>query len=70
MICRNAYFQAFRRRERPQITDDERELLTSLLGDPELFGLAGVLEPDRADRMRWRAQRMLDLGLVLLEGVI
>lgn len=69
-LCRGAYFQTFRRQERPRITADERELLTSLLGDPELFGLAGVLEPDRADRLRWRAQRMLDLGVVLLKGVV
>jgi hypothetical protein len=33
-----------------------------------LFGLEGILEPDRAERLRWRAQRMLDLGVVLLKG--
>jgi hypothetical protein len=30
----------------------------------------GILEPDRAERLRWRAQRMLDLGVVLLKGVV
>jgi hypothetical protein len=69
-LCRGAYFQAFRRRKDPLITDDERETLRRLLDDDELFGLAGILEPDRAERLRWRAQRMLDLGLVLLKGVV
>jgi hypothetical protein len=46
------------------------ELLTNLLDDPELFGLAGVLEPDRAERLRWCAQRMLGLGVILLRGVV
>jgi hypothetical protein len=69
-LCRSAYFQDFRRRQHPRITDEEREVLEQLLGDSELFGLAGVLEPDRAARLRWRAQRMLDLGLVLLKGVV
>jgi hypothetical protein len=66
--CRGAYFQQFRRREHVRVTDKEREALTRLIDDPELFGLAGVLEPDRAERLRWRAQRMLDLGVVLLNG--
>jgi hypothetical protein len=69
-LCRGAYFQAFRRQERPQLDDQERELLAALVGDADLFGLAGILEPDRAERMRWRAQRMLDLGVVLLKGVV
>ncbi|MGH2713278.1 MAG: hypothetical protein ACRDM7_05230 [Thermoleophilaceae bacterium] len=69
-LCRGAYFQQFRRRKHPQITDAERELLGRLLDDGELFGLAGILEPDRAERLRWRAQRMLDLGVVLLKGVV
>lgn len=69
-LCRGAYFQSFRRREHPLITDGEREVLRSLLDDGELFGLAGILEPDRAARLRWRAQRMLDLGVVLLKGVV
>lgn len=50
--------------------DARDDALTQLLDDPELFGLAGVLEPDRADRLRWRAQRMLDLGIVLLKSVV
>lgn len=69
-LCRGAYFQTFRRQENALITDRERELLTRLLGDPDLLGLAGVLEPDRAERLRWRAQRMLDLGVILLKGVV
>lgn len=69
-LCRGAYFQNFRRREKPRLTDHERELLVAVLDDAELFGLAGVLEPDRAERLRWRAQRMLDLGVVLLKGVV
>jgi hypothetical protein len=68
--CHGAYFQQFRRRERIAITDDERNALTRLLDDDDLFGLAHVLEPDRAERLRWRAQRMLDLGVVLLKGVV
>jgi hypothetical protein len=68
--CRGAYFQDFRRRRHAGLTDDEREVLERLLGDSELFGLVGVLEPDRAARLRWRAQRMLDLGVVLLKGVV
>jgi hypothetical protein len=52
------------------ITDDERETLTRLLDADELFGLEGILEPDRAERLRWRVQRMLDLGVVLLKGVM
>jgi len=69
-LCRGAYFQSFRRRQDPLITDDERETLTRLLDDDELFGLEGILEPDRVERLRWRAQRMLDLGVVLLKGVV
>jgi hypothetical protein len=69
-LCRGAYFQSFRRRKAPLITDDERETLTRLLDDDELFGLMGILERDRAERLRWRAQRMLDLGVVLLKGVV
>lgn len=69
-LCRGAYFQRFRRHTAPGVTDDERELLQRLLGDSELFGLSGILEPDRAERLRWRAQRMLDLGVVLLKGVV
>jgi hypothetical protein len=69
-FCRGAYFQQFRRREQALITDRERDALARLTGDPELFGLAEVLEPDRAERLRWRAQRMLDLGVVLLKGVV
>jgi hypothetical protein len=69
-LCRGAYFQSFRRREDARITDDERQVLRRLLDDDELFGLAGILEPDRAERLRWRAQRMLDLGVVLLKGVV
>jgi hypothetical protein len=69
-FCRHAYFQDFRRRQHPVVTGDERAALERLLADPELFGLAGVLEPDRAARLRWRAQRMLDLGVVLIKGVV
>ena len=69
-LCRGAYFQQFRRREQAVITEDERDTLARLVSDPELFGLAGFLEPDRAERLRWRAQRMLDLGVVLLKGVV
>lgn len=69
-LCRGAYFQQFRRQERAVITDQEREVLHRLLEEGDLFGLAGILEPDRAERLRWRAQRMLDLGLVLLKGVV
>jgi hypothetical protein len=69
-ICRGAYFQTFRRQEQVAITDEEREALARLLDDPDLFGLAGVLEPDRAERLTWRARRMLDLGVVLLRGVV
>ena len=36
-LCRGAYFQSFRRRKDPLITDDEREMLTRLLDDDELF---------------------------------
>jgi succinate dehydrogenase flavin-adding protein (antitoxin of CptAB toxin-antitoxin module) len=68
--CRGAYFQDFRRRSAPRLTDDERHALERLLDDADLFGLAGVLEPDRAERLRWRAQRMLDLDLVLIKGVV
>jgi hypothetical protein len=28
------------------------------------------LEPDHAERLRWLARRMLDLGVVLLRGVV
>jgi hypothetical protein len=69
-MCRGAYFQAFRRQEQAAITEEERAALTRLLDDPELFGLAGVLEPDRAERLAWRAGRMLELGVVLLKGVV
>jgi hypothetical protein len=69
-LCRGAYFQTFRRQEQPIITDHEQDVLTRLLEDADLFGLAGVLEPDRAERLRWRARRMLDLGVVLLKGVV
>lgn len=69
-LCRGAYFQDFRRREAPQLTSHERQQLASLLDEAELFGLAGVLEPDRAERLRWRAQRMLELDVVLLKGVV
>jgi hypothetical protein len=69
-LCRGAYFQAFRRQERPRLTDHEQEVLVALVGDRELFGVGGILEPDRAERLRWRAQRMLDLGVVLLKGVV
>jgi hypothetical protein len=68
--CRGAYFQEFRRRQQLAITDDERIMLAKLLDDPDLLGLADVLERDRADRLRWRARRMLDLGVVLLKGVV
>jgi hypothetical protein len=68
--CRGAYFQDFRRRHRVAVSDHERELLTRLVDDPELHGLEGVLEPDRSERLRWRARRMLDLGIVLLKGVV
>jgi hypothetical protein len=50
--------------------DHEREVLARLVDDPELLGLAGVLEPDRGERLQWRAQRMLDLDVVLLKGVV
>jgi hypothetical protein len=69
-LCRGAYFQAFRRQEHPRLTDHEQEVLVALVGDRELFGVGGILEPDRAERLRWRAQRMLDLGVVLLKGVV
>jgi hypothetical protein len=69
-MCRGAYFQTFRRQEQVAITDEEREALTRLLDDPELFGLTGVLEADRAERLTWRARRMLELGVVLLRGVV
>ena len=69
-LCRGAYFQDLRRREASRLTSHERELLRSLLDDAELYGLAGVLEPDRAERLRWRAQRMLDVNVVLLKGVV
>lgn len=69
-LCRGAYFQSFRRQQQPLITDHEREVLTRLLDSHDLVGLAEVLEPDRAERLRWRAQRMLDLGVVLLKGVV
>lgn len=68
--CRGAYFQDFRRREHVRITADERAALERLLEDSEVFGLAGVLEPDRVERLRWSARRMLDLGVVLLRGVV
>lgn len=67
-LCRGAYFQTFRRQERALITERERDVLRRLLDDSELFGLAGVPEADRVERLRWRAQRMLDLGVVLLKG--
>ena len=69
-LCRGAYFQTFRRREQARLDEHERESLRTLLDDHELFGLAGVLESDRAERLRWRAQRMLDLDVVLLKGVV
>jgi hypothetical protein len=69
-MCRGAYFQGFRRQEQVAITDEEPEALTRLLDDPDLFGLTGVLEPDRAERLTWRARRMLELGVVLLRGVV
>lgn len=69
-LCRGAYFQSFRRQQHPGLTEREREVLRTLVNDPELFGLAGVLEPDRAARLRWRAQRMLDLDVILLKGVV
>jgi hypothetical protein len=69
-LCRGAYFQDHRRRQQPGLTDHERECLERLLADYEMFGLAGVLEPDRAARVRWRAQRMLELGVVLIKGVV
>jgi hypothetical protein len=68
--CRGAYFQTFRRQEQVAITDEEREALTRLLDDSDLFGLTGVLEADRAERLAWRARRMLELGVVLLRGVV
>jgi hypothetical protein len=43
----------------------ERALL-----DGDVVALAGVLEPDRAERLTWRARRMLELGVVLLRGVV
>ncbi len=69
-LTRGAYFQSFRGREQAAISEVERHALTTLLDDKELFGLAGVLEIDRVERLRWRAQRMLDLGIVLIEGVV
>lgn len=69
-MCRGAYFQTFRRQEQVAISDEERQALTRLLDDPDLFGLAGVLEPDRAERLTWRARRMLELGVVLFRGVV
>jgi hypothetical protein len=68
--CRGAYFRSFRTQEHPRLTEHDRKLLRALVDDPELFGLAGVLEPDRAERLRWRAQRMLDLDVILLKGVV
>jgi hypothetical protein len=69
-LCRGAYFQVFRRQQQPRVSGPERDVLAQLLDSHDLFGLAGVLEPDRAERLRWRAQRMLDLGVVLLKGVV
>lgn len=69
-LTRGAYFQAFRRQEHPRVTEHEHEALARLLDSHDLFGIAAVLERDRAERLRWRAQRMFDLGVVLLKGVV
>jgi hypothetical protein len=57
-LCRGAYFQDFRRRERRGLTQHEREILRYFAEDTDLWGLAAVLEPDRATRLRWRARRI------------
>jgi hypothetical protein len=50
------------------LKDHETAALRKLLDSPNSFGLDGVLEPERVDAMRKRAQRMLETGTLLRFG--
>lgn len=44
------------------LTYTERDALQRLVASPDLMGMRKVLQPDRADALRDRAQKMLDTG--------
>lgn len=52
----------------PQLTDGERGALHRLVGSPDLLGVAPLLQGDRADALRARAEIMLASGRVLPGG--
>lgn len=65
-FANQSMFVAYRhRRGDPTLTGPERKALNRLVASPDLFGLRGVLEPDRAAALIDRARRMLQLGEIL-----
>jgi len=51
------------------LTPSETVALQRVVADPLVFGLSGVLEPDRSAALRDRASRMVHSGSLLLPGV-
>lgn len=65
--CNASTFVVARVQSDPELSSFERFTLKRLLANPDLFGLARVLEPDRAAALKARAERMLAAGKVLGE---
>lgn len=63
-----SYLGAKRFAEDPVLTHTERSFLDRFVASPDLLGLKGVLEADRADALRDRAERMRKTGRVLDQG--
>lgn len=53
-----------RRKSDPTLSYQEREVLQRLVASPDLMGMRNVLQPDRADALQARAERMLNSGRI------
>ena len=59
-----SWIRDIRRRADPQLSSREREVLQRLVASPDLMGMRKVLQPDRADALQARAERMLLSGRI------
>lgn len=67
-MCNWSFIAGKRAATDPVLTHQERGVLDRLVASRDLFGLAGVLEPERAQAVRSRAERMLSSNRVLAGG--
>lgn len=57
-----SWFVTKRREECPALTYQEREVLQRLVASPDLLGLRSILQPERAEALKLRAEKMLARG--------